>query len=66
MNTIAEPKQNKKLPPNKPKFLIGVRINTQFKSTLYDPKDLKLRVGMSVMINTSEGLKWDLWRLIKL
>ena len=60
MNTIAEAKQNKKLPPNKPKFLIGIRINKQFKSTLYDPKDLKLRVGMSVMINTSEGLKMGL------
>ena len=60
MNTIAEATKNKKLPPKKPKFLIGIRINKQVQSTLYDPKDLKLRVGMSVMINTSEGLKMGL------
>ena len=60
MNTIAEATKNTKLPPDKPKFLIGIRINKQFKSPLYDPKDLKLRVGMSVMINTSEGLKMGL------
>ena len=57
MKTIAEEIKNKKLPPKKPKFLIGIRVNKQVKSELYDPKDLKLRVGMSVMVNTSEGLK---------
>ena len=60
MNTIAEETKNKKLPPNKPKFLIGIRVNKQVKSKLYDPKNLKLPVGMSVIINTSEGLKMGL------
>ena len=43
--------------PDKPIYLIGIRINNQVKSGLYDPKDLKLRVGISVMVNTNEGLK---------
>jgi cell fate regulator YaaT (PSP1 superfamily) len=41
----------------KPKYLIGIRINNQVKSELYSLKDLKLRVGMSVMVNTNQGLK---------
>jgi len=60
MNTVAEETKNKKLPPKKPKFLIGIRINKQVKSKLYDPTNLKLRVGMSVIVNTSEGLKMGL------
>ena len=60
MNTIAEATKNKKLPPKKPKFLIGIRINKQVKSKLYDPTNLKLRVGISVIVNTSEGLKMGL------
>ena len=43
--------------PDKPKYLVGIRINNQVKSELYDPKNLKLRVGMSVMVNTNQGLK---------
>ena len=57
MNNIADATKNTKSPSTKPKFLIGIRINKQAKSTLYDPKNLKLRVGMSVIVNTSEGLK---------
>ena len=60
MNNIADATKNTKFPSTKPKFLIGIRINKQIKSTLYDPKNLKLRVGMSVIINTSEGLKMGL------
>ncbi|SVA00834.1 uncharacterized protein METZ01_LOCUS53688 [marine metagenome] len=60
MNNIADATKNTKSPSTKPKFLIGIRINKQVKSTLYDPKNLKLRVGMSVIINTSEGLKMGL------
>jgi len=60
MNNIADTTKNTKSPSTKPKFLIGIRINKQVKSTLYDPKNLKLRVGMSVIINTSEGLKMGL------
>ena len=60
MNNIADATKNTKFPSTKPKFLIGIRINKQVKSTLYDPKNLKLRVGMSVIINTSEGLKMGL------
>ena len=54
--TIEETKSNETY-PEKPKYLIGIRINNQVKSELYDPKDLKLRVGMSVMVNTNQGLK---------
>ena len=43
-----------------PKFLIGVRISNQAKSQLYDPKELKLRVGMTVMVNSNQGLKMGL------
>ena len=60
MNNIADTTKNTKSPSTKPKFLIGIRINKQVKSTLYDPNNLKLRVGMSVIINTSEGLKMGL------
>ena len=60
MNNIADATKNTKSPSTKPKFLIGIRINKQVKSTLYDPKNLKLRVGMSVIVNTSEGLKMGL------
>jgi cell fate regulator YaaT (PSP1 superfamily) len=40
-----------------PKFVIGVRVLNQIKSELYDPGDLKLKVGMTVMVNTQQGLK---------
>ena len=42
---------------NPPKFVIGVRILNQIKSKLYDPGDFNLKVGMTVMVNTSQGLK---------
>ena len=57
MNSTIEETTKTESPQLKPKFLIGVRINDQIKSQLYDPKDLKLRVGMSVMVNTNQGLK---------
>ena len=60
MNVTAEETKNTDVHPEKPRFLIGVRINNQVKSELYDPKDLKLRVGMSVMVNTNQGLKMGL------
>ena len=60
MNVTAEETKNTEVHPEKPRFLIGVRINNQVKSELYDPKDLKLRVGMSVMVNTNQGLKMGL------
>jgi len=44
--------------PEKSKYLIGIRINNQVKSELYDPKNLKLRVGMPVMVNSNQGLKY--------
>jgi cell fate regulator YaaT (PSP1 superfamily) len=40
-----------------PKFVIGVRVLNQIKSELYNPSDLKLKVGMMVMVNTKQGLK---------
>ena len=57
MNLTFEETKSTEICPEKPKYLIGIRINNQAKSELYDPKDLKLRVGISVMVNTNEGLK---------
>jgi cell fate regulator YaaT (PSP1 superfamily) len=56
MNSTAEKTKNTEAIPKPPKFLIGIRINNQFKSQLYDPRELKLRVGMTVMVNSSQGL----------
>ena len=39
------------------RFVIGVRILDQVKSALYNPGDLKLKVGKTVMVNTDQGLK---------
>jgi len=60
MNSTAEKTENTQSTPTPPKFLIGIRISNQVKSQLYDPKDLKLRVGMTVMVNTNQGLKMGL------
>ena len=60
MNLTLEESKNTGAYKDKPKYLIGIRINNQVKSELYDPKDLKLRVGMSVMVNTNQGLKMGL------
>ena len=57
MNSTAEKIKNSQTPPSEPKFLIGIRINNQVKSQLYDPKGLNLRVGTSVIVNTNQGLK---------
>jgi cell fate regulator YaaT (PSP1 superfamily) len=56
MNSTAEKTKNTEAISKPPKFLIGIRINNQVKSQLYDPKELKLRVGMKVMVNSKEGL----------
>lgn len=52
-------KENPQNPSAKqpPRFVIGVRVLNQIKSELYDPGDLKLKVGMTVMVNTQQGLK---------
>ena len=57
MNTAVEetPKTPSAKQPSK--FLIGVRILDQVKSALYNPGDLKLKVGHTVMVNTDQGLK---------
>jgi cell fate regulator YaaT (PSP1 superfamily) len=57
MNTAVE--DTPKTPPTKQpsRFLIGVRVLEQVKSELYNPADLKLKVGMTVMVNTDQGLK---------
>ena len=60
MNCTLEETKSTKCYPEKPKYLIGVRINNRVKSELYAPKDLKLRVGMSVMVNTNQGLNLGL------
>jgi cell fate regulator YaaT (PSP1 superfamily) len=52
-------KENSQNPPVKhpPKFVIGVRVLNQIKSELYNPGAFKLKVGMTVMVNTPQGLK---------
>ncbi|MBC8283261.1 MAG: sporulation protein, partial [Nitrospinae bacterium] len=60
MNSTAEKTNIPQAPTTEPKFLIGIRINNQVKSQLYDPKGLNLRVGASVMVNTNQGLKMGL------
>mgnify|MGYP003994522517 CR=1 FL=1 len=60
MNTTAEKNKDLETSTTPPKFLIGIRIHNQIKSQLYDPKGLNLRVGMSVMVNTNQGLKMGL------
>lgn len=58
MNTAVS--EAPKKPPAKQRFAIGVRILDQVKSALYDPGDLKLKVGNTVMVNTDQGLKMGL------
>ena len=60
MNSTAEKTKKTEDISTPPKFLIGVRISNQAKSQLYDPKELKLRVGMTVMVNSNQGLKMGL------
>lgn len=60
MKSTAEKTKNPQAASVEPRFLIGIRINNQIKSELYDPKGLNLRVGTSVMVNTSQGLKMGL------
>ena len=57
MNTAVEEKPQNTSAKQPPKFVIGVRVLDQIKSELYNPGDLKLKVGMTVMINTQQGLK---------
>ena len=57
MNTAVEEKPQNPSAKQPPKFVIGVRVLDQIKSELYNPGDLKLKVGMTVMINTQQGLK---------
>ena len=57
MNTAVEEKPQNPSAKQPPKFVIGVRVLDQIKSELYNPEDLKLKVGMTVMINTQQGLK---------
>jgi len=38
-----------------PRFLIGIRVRDKGKSELYDPGNLKLRVGMTVMVESGNG-----------
>ncbi len=57
MNTAVKDKPENSSARQPPKFVIGIRIIDQIKSELYDPGSLKLKVGMTVMVNTSQGLK---------
>ena len=60
MNSTAEKTKKTEDISTPPKFLIGVRISNQAKSQLYDPKELKLRVGITVMVNSNQGIKMGL------
>jgi cell fate regulator YaaT (PSP1 superfamily) len=60
MNTDTKEKIQNHSATKSPKFVIGVRVLDQIKSELYNPGDLKLKVGMTVMVNTKQGLKMGL------
>lgn len=60
MNSTAEKTRNTEAISMPPKFLIGIRISNQVKSQLHDPKELRLRVGMTVMVNSNQGIKMGL------
>ena len=57
MNTAVKDKPENSSAKHPPKFVIGVRVLNQIKSELYNPGDFKLKVGMTVMVNTPQGLK---------
>ena len=57
MDTAVEETPKPPSAKKQPRFLIGVRILDQVKSVLYDPGELNLKVGMTVMVNTKQGLK---------
>ena len=57
MNTAVKDKPENPSAKQPPKFVIGVRVLNQIKSELYIPGDFKLKVGMTVMVNTPQGLK---------
>ena len=57
MNTIVKEKPQNPSSKQPPKFVVGVRILNQIKSELYNPANFKLKVGMTVMVNTPQGLK---------
>lgn len=57
MNTAVEEIPQNPTSRQPAKFVIGVRIVDQIRSELYNPGDLKLKVGMKVMVNTQQGLK---------
>ena len=57
MNTAVKGKPENSSAKQPPKFVIGVRVLNQIKSELYNPGDFKLKVGMTVMVNTPQGLK---------
>ena len=57
MSTIAKEKPKNPFAKQPPKFVVGVRILNQIKTELYNPGDLKLKVGVTVMVNTQQGLK---------
>ena len=57
MNTAVKENPQNPSARQPPRFVIGVRVLNQIKSELYDPGDLKLKVGMTVMVNTQQGLK---------
>ncbi|MBT6347516.1 MAG: sporulation protein, partial [Nitrospina sp.] len=51
-------KTTKNPPEKKPsRFIIGIRILYHSKSELYSLGELKLKVGMNVMVNTAQGLR---------
>ena len=43
--------------PKKPSFLIGVRTEGSFKSTLYDPGKQNFRVGTQVIVESANGAR---------
>ncbi len=58
METPVKPVTEETAAPEKPappRFIIGIRLPEKEKSAFYNPMHLKLRVGMSVIVETQNG-----------
>jgi len=55
MNSISQETQNPAQESAGPRFLIGIRVRDKGKSELFDPGQLKLKVGMTVVIESGNN-----------
>ena len=54
-HTLTEEQAQLEKEHKEPRFLIGIRVGDTFKSKLFNPVKLNLRVGMQVMVETNYG-----------